>query len=80
MSIFPLVKRFQDVKTSPSSALLKEESVIHDKCFRAGTVFLVVGWREVQGKPYLILSKGSWEGLVPHDEYSKKLEKIEDGK
>lgn len=80
MNIFPLIKRFQDVKTSTSSALLKEECVIHDKCFRSGTVFLVVGWREVKEKPYLILSKGSWEGLVPYEEFSNKIEKIEDGK
>ena len=78
-SIFPLVKRFQDVKSSPTAALLKEETTIHEKCFRSGTIFNIIGWREILGKPYLIISKGSWEGLVEHEKIVNLLEKI-DGK
>lgn len=75
-NVFPLIKRFQDVKRSASTAILMEETVIHHKCFRAGTVFSVVGWREINEKPFLILSKGSWEGLVDYEEFSNKLEKL----
>jgi hypothetical protein len=75
-NVFPLIKRFQDVRKSTSTVILMEETIIHQKCFRAGTVFIVVGWREVGGKPFLILSKGSWEGLVNYDEFSHKIEKL----
>jgi len=75
--IFPLVKRFQDVKALPSTVILKEDTVIHDKCFREGTIFIVIGWREIHGKPFLILSKGSWEGLADYTEFSTRLEKVE---
>jgi hypothetical protein len=74
-SIFPLVKRFQDVQ-SKNTAFLNEETVIHGKCFREGTIFTILGWREMSGKPFLILSKGSWEGLVNYEDFSSKLEKI----
>ena len=76
-SIFPLVKRFQDVKSLPSTVILKEDTIIHDKCFRAGTIFIVIGWREIQAKPFLILSKGSWEGLADYSEFSPLIEKVE---
>lgn len=76
-SIFPLIKRFQDIKRSANSVLLKEETVIHEKCFRTGTIFQVLGWREIKGKAYLVLSKGSWEGLVDYEEFSTKIENIE---
>jgi hypothetical protein len=78
-SIFPLIKRFGDVKKSSSTVILNEEAIIHDKCFRSGTVFFIVGWRELNDKPFLIISKGSWEGLVSYEEFSSKLEPI-DGK
>lgn len=77
-SIFPLVKKFQDVKTSHRTAFLTEETVIHGKCFRSGTVFSVVGWKEVKGKPFIILNKGSWEGLLSHEDFLSKLEKLND--
>jgi len=63
-SIFPLVKRFQSVRVAETGIMLKEEMIIHEKSFRCGTIFTVVGWKEINEKPYLILSKGSWEGIV----------------
>ena len=75
-SIFPLIKRFKDVKSLSSTMILKEETVIHGKCFRTGTIFFILGWREVNEKSYLILSKGSWEGLASYEEYRNKLDKI----
>jgi hypothetical protein len=76
-SIFPLIKRFQDIRTSPNSVILTEEVTIHEKCFREGTVFQILGWREIKGKAYLVLTRGSWEGLVDYDDFSRKVENID---
>lgn len=76
-SIFPLIKRFQDIKKSPNSVMLTEEVTIHEKCFRVGTVFQILGWREIKAKAYLVLSRGSWEGLVDYEDFSKKIENID---
>jgi hypothetical protein len=75
-SVFPLVKRFQDMKSKNTTVFLNEETSIHGKCFREGTVFTIVGWREMNEKPFLILSKGSWEGMVSYENFSTKLESI----
>jgi len=75
-SLFPLIKKFEDIKKSPNTVILKEETVILEKCFRSGTVLNVVGWREVNGKPYLIISKGSWEGLVEYEKISHLIEEL----
>ena len=76
ISIFPLIKRFEDVRTSASTVMLTEETTIHEKCFRSGTIFFILGWREINEKPYLIISKGSWEGLVEYEEFSNILVKV----
>ena len=76
-SIFPLIKRFQDIRKSPNSVLLTEETIIHEKCFRKGTIFQILGWRDIKGKAYLVLSKGSWEGLADYDDFSKKIEALD---
>jgi hypothetical protein len=76
-SIFPLIKRFQDIKKSPNSVILTEEVTIHEKCFRSGTVFQILGWREINDRAYLVLVKGSWEGLADYEDFSKKIEAIE---
>ena len=75
-SLFPLIKRFEDIKKSPNNVILKEEMVILEKCFRLGTILNIVGWREVNGKPYLIVSKGSWEGLVEYDKISSSIDDL----
>lgn len=75
-SVFPIIKRFDDVKTSPSTVILTEEATIHRKCFRAGTIFFILGWREINDRLYLIINKGSWEGLVDYTEYVDILEKM----
>lgn len=77
MSVFPLIKRFQDIIKTNSVMMLKEEAIIHDRCFRSGTVFSVIGWREIKDRVYLVLSKGSWEGLVDYEEIHDQLEKID---
>lgn len=76
-SIFPLVKRFQDIKKTHSSVMLKHEATFHEKAFREGSIFNVVGWREINKQPYMILSKGSWEGLISHEDFITNLETIE---
>lgn len=76
MSIFPIIKRFQDVRTSETTAMLIDEMMIHGKSFRSGTIFFVLGWREIDNKAYLILSKGSWEGLVSYDFIKNKIETL----
>lgn len=68
-SVFPIIKRFDDVRTLPSTVMLTEETTMHKKCFRAGTIFFILGWRELNDRPYLIINKGSWEGLVDYTEY-----------
>jgi hypothetical protein len=75
-SLFPLVKRFEDAKKSPNTVILKEEAVLLEKSFRRGTVLNVVGWRDVNGKPYLIISKGSWEGLIDYDIIASLIEEL----
>ena len=72
-SIFPLVKRFGDVKLSPKTLMITEETVFHEKCFRSGTIFFITGWREINGRAFLILNKGSWEVLVDYREISHML-------
>ena len=66
------------MKKSQKTALLMEEIIIHEKCFREGTIFSIIGWREINSKVYLVISKGSWEGLVNYDEFSLKIEKIDE--
>lgn len=77
MSVFPIIKRFEDIKKTSNSVILTEELVIYEKCFRIGTVFQVLGWREISGKPYLVINKGSWESLVDYEEIKTKIESIE---
>jgi hypothetical protein len=77
-SLFPILKRFNDVRASLSSVILTEELTIHEKSFRSGSVFTVVGWREVNEKAYLIINKGSWEGLIDFSKFQSKLKKLYD--
>ena len=76
-SIFPLIKRFQSVKVAETGIMLKEEMIIHEKSFRCGTIFNVIGWKEINEKPYLILSKGSWEAIVDITKIKDKTLRID---
>lgn len=75
-SIFPIIKRFNDIKLSSNTVILRNECIFYNKCFRAGTIFAINGWREIDGIPYLMLSKGSWEGLIKYDEVNLLMEKL----
>ena len=59
-----------------STVMLKEDLIIHHKCFRSGTVFFVVGWREIHETPYIILSKGSWEGIIELNYIHDKIDPL----
>ncbi len=71
MNLFPLIKKFNDVKDLKTSVFLKEESTFHGKSFRSGTYFKILGYRTIGDSDYLVLSKGTWEGLVSYDEVYK---------
>ena len=72
--IFPIVKQFDRIKFLASTVMLKEDFTVHHRSFRKGTIFTVLGWRELAEVPYLIISKGSWESMV---EYQRIFEKLE---
>lgn len=75
-SIFPLVKRFKNIKSANTTFVLKEDTSIYTKFFREGTIFSVIGWKDIHNKEFLILSKGSWEGLVEVKFITDKLNAI----
>lgn len=76
-SVFPLIQRFEDLRAK-TAVMLNTETIIYGKCFRLGTIFNIIGWRELNQKPFLVLSKGSWEGLVEYDKFLPLLEKLND--
>jgi len=76
MNKSPLIKRFQDILHLSSTIFLQEETLINEKYFRSGTVFMIVGWREIDKVTYLVLSKGSWQGLVSYDKISSIIDKL----
>lgn len=76
-SIFPIVKRFQDIKKSSNFVMLRDDVTVYDSSFKAGTVFQILGWREINEKSYLVISKGSWEGLVDFEFIADKIETLE---
>lgn len=75
-SIFPLIKQFKSLKSEQTGIMIKEEMIIHGRCFRTGTVFNILGWKEIDKNPYVILSKGSWEGLVEIQKINNRIVKI----
>ena len=75
-SIFPLIKRFQALRSSESAFMITEEMIIYEKCFRRGTIFTVLGWKEINDYPYLIISKGSWEAMIDFSKINNKILKI----
>jgi hypothetical protein len=77
-NLFPIVKRFKDVRASLSSAISTEDLTIYEKSFRKGSVFTVIGWREIDKKAYLIINKGSWEGLISFEKFHSKLKKLDE--
>ena len=76
ISTFPLIKRFKDVQLSESTVIIKSDMTFNGKCFRNGTIFFVLGWREINNIPYLILSRGSWEGLIKLESIKDKIENL----
>ncbi len=57
-------RRFSDSISSSQTILLDEDMEIFGKTLRAGSVLHIVAWRDIEGIPYLIVSKDSWESLL----------------
>ena len=75
-STFPLIKRFQDIQKSPNFVMLSEDITVYDISFKTGSVFQILGWREINEKSYLVLVKGTWEGLIDFEFISDKLKTL----
>jgi hypothetical protein len=76
ISTFPLIKRFQDIQKSPNFVILSEDITVYDISFKTGSVFQILGWREINEKSYLVLVKGTWEGLIDFEFISDKLKTL----
>jgi hypothetical protein len=61
---FPKIHRFKDAVKSEKTILLDRDYDIFGKILRVGTVLRVVGWRDIKGQPFLVVTKGSWESLL----------------
>lgn len=71
---FPVVMRFSDALRRIGTIVFSEETIIHGKIIKRGSIMNILGWREIDMVPYLILSKGSWEALVKYDDIHAKFE------
>ena len=68
-NLFPVTKRFIDIKHNSSMAyVLKNDTSFYGHHFRQGAIFLVAGYREINLENYLVMYKGSWEGLFLYDD------------
>jgi len=74
VNLFPLIKKFSVAKSRKMLIVLKEHTLIYNKAYKAGTVFSVIGWREVKDIQYLIISKGSCEMIVNFATFNSKVE------
>lgn len=61
---FPTVHRFKDAMKSAKTLILDKDYDVFGKHLRVGTVLRVVGWREVNDRAYLVVTKGTWESLL----------------
>ena len=68
-------RRFSDSIDSPQMFILDKDIDVFGKALRAGAVLHVVAWREVDGIAYLVISKGTWESLIPFEEVKHLLKK-----
>jgi len=68
-------KRFSDTINSTQMFILDRDLDIFGKALRKGTVLRIIAWREIENIPYLVISKGTWESLVPYDEVASLIPK-----
>lgn len=78
VSSSPLVKRFKDVKSSRTTVIIEKDLYVHHKFLRRGTVINIVGYREIVGVRFFIISKGSWEGLIEENQVVSCLKKLDE--
>lgn len=76
IKIFPVVRRFEDIKLAESSVILKQDISLHQKGFRSGSIFFILGWREINESAYIVMSKGSWQGLIEFNYIKDKVEPL----
>lgn len=70
---FAPLKRFSDVVDSTHSFILDRDIDVFGKALRLGAVLHIVAWREIEGVPYLVVNKGTWESLIPYLEVKHLL-------
>ena len=64
--LFTVQKRFQDNINTTKILVLDSDMEIFGKTLRAGSILHIIAWREIDQIPYLVVSKGSWESLIPY--------------
>jgi hypothetical protein len=69
---FPSIYRFKDAIKSTKTIVLDKDYEVFGKLLRAGSIIRVIGWREIKGENFLVVSKGSWESIIE----LKKLEHL----
>lgn len=70
---FTPLKRFSDIIDSTHSFILDRDMEVFGKALRAGAVLHIIAWRDIEGVPYLVVSKGTWESLIPYFEVKHLL-------
>lgn len=72
--LFPVTKSFTQSRKSESTVILNSDIQVFGKSLRKGAIVKVLGYRDIAGLQYLILSKGTWEGIVLYEEIRHVLE------
>jgi hypothetical protein len=54
--------------------ILDRETEVFRRVLRKGTVLKIVGWREIFGSQYILVSKDSWESLLSYDSVKHLIE------
>jgi hypothetical protein len=73
-TLSPFIKKFSTAKKRKVLIILKDATLIYDKYYKAGTIFSILGWKEINTKRFLIISKGYVEILVDFDTFSDKMD------
>jgi hypothetical protein len=58
-------RRFSDAVNSFQTVILDRDIFVFGKALRAGTVLRIIGRREIRGEHYFVVTKDTWESLLP---------------
>ena len=61
---FPVIYRFKDIAKSTKTLLLDMDYKVFGKILKKGTIVRIVGYRDIDSKIFLVISKGTWESLL----------------